>query len=42
MRTVAIGLVLALVAMPALAQTTDEMITNCQSDNPDISIENCT
>ncbi len=36
------GLVLAFLALPAFAQSSDQIINNCENPNPDISIPACT
>jgi tetratricopeptide (TPR) repeat protein len=42
MRRILIGLALALITLPAWAQTRDENLTGCISHDPDISISGCT
>jgi tetratricopeptide (TPR) repeat protein len=42
MRRVLFGLALALTALPALAQTEDENVTRCNSDDHDLAIIGCT
>jgi len=42
MRRILIGLALALAALPASAQTRDELWEHCEDDNPDLSIGGCT